>query len=282
MSALLRNTEGFALEAGREMGQVPPETGPLTDARRTQTTTANSGVGYSGVAEYSNPFHAFLEYSTTLLFPVLFVSCLYLSITHLYQLQRYWLAALGIPLGLVFSDLVTGLLHWAADTYGSPETPVLGPSIVKGFRLHHSYARDITTHNLVTTVGTSCIFAVPVLLLCLGLMWLMPYSNWLALIGCWLTLLAGASVAANEFHKWAHQERPSTIARWLQRSRLVLEPSHHERHHTEPFNMHYCITTGWLNPLLNRIKFFRKLEAALRLLGIKTQLDKTRFRCESA
>jgi hypothetical protein len=34
--------------------------------------------------------------------------------------------------------------------------------------------------------------------------------------------------------------------------------------------MHYCITNGWLNPLLNKIKFFRRLEAALHLVGIET------------
>jgi ubiquitin-conjugating enzyme E2 variant len=259
-----------------------PETDPSTETGRAQDSIANSPVGYSGVEEHTTPFHAFLEYSTTLLFPVLFISCLYLSITHLYQLQRYWLAALGIPLGLVFSDLVTGLLHWAADTYGSTDTPILGQSIVKPFRLHHSYPRDITTHNLVTTVGNSCILAVPLLLLCLCLMWLMPHSGWLALIVVSLAVFAGASVATNQFHKWAHQEKSSAFARWLQRARIVLEPSRHGRHHTEPFNMHYCITNGWLNPLLDRIKFFRSLEAALRLLGIKTQLEKTQLRGESA
>jgi hypothetical protein len=57
--------------------------------------------------------------------------------------------------------------------------------------------------------------------------------------------------------------------RLLQRSRLVLGPAHHQLHHTKPFNMHYCITNGWLNPLLNKIKFFRGLEAMLSRLGIE-------------
>jgi len=68
-------------------------------------------------------------------------------------------------------------------------------------------------------------------------------------------------VATNQFHKWAHQENPSAFARWLQRKRLVLEPAHHQRHHTRPFDVNYCITNGWLNPVLNRLKFFRRLEA---------------------
>ena len=78
-----------------------------------------------------------------------------------------------------------------------------------------------------------------------------------------------ATVLTNQFHKWAHQEAPSRFVRLLQRSRLVLDPAHHQVHHTKPFNMHYCITNGWLNPLLNKIKFFRGLEATLRFLGIE-------------
>jgi ubiquitin-conjugating enzyme E2 variant len=57
--------------------------------------------------------------------------------------------------------------------------------------------------------------------------------------------------------------------RWLQSTRLVLRPDHHQIHHTKPFNMHYCITNGWLNPLLNKIGFFRGLEAGLRFVGLE-------------
>ena len=177
--------------------------------------------------------------------------------------------AIAIPLGLVASDFVTGILHWIPDTYGSEHTPVLGPSVVKPFRLHHLYPRDICTHDLVETLGNSCILAVPALSLSLYLIWTMPESQWLAPAVVFLSILAIGTVLTNQFHKWAHQERPSAIVRWLQRARLVLGPAHHELHHTEPFNKHYCITNGWLNPVLNRVGFFRKIEAGLRLFGIE-------------
>jgi ubiquitin-conjugating enzyme E2 variant len=232
--------------------------------------TSESASGYSGVEEHSAPMHAFLEYSTFLIFPVLFGLNLHWAGTHLYVYELAWLIALAIPIGIVGGDFISGVVHWAADTYCSEDTPIVGPSLVKPFRQHHLYPRDICTHNLVETVGNVCILAVPVLALCLYLLWLLPESSWMAFAAICVALMSAATVATNQFHKWAHSENPPAFARPLQRLRLVLEPSHHELHHTAPFESHYCITNGWLNPLLNRIKFFRRLERALAFVGINT------------
>ena len=238
--------------------------------RNNLITKGNPSSGYSGMEENSSPLHSFLEYSTSIIFPVLFALNLHWAGSRLYELELLWLVLLAIPLGLLGGDLVSGIVHWAADTYCSEDTPVVGPSLVKPFRMHHVYPRDICTHGLVATVGNVCILAVPVLCFNLYLMWLMPESGWLAFTVVCVALISLATVATNQFHKWAHQEEPWAFARFLQRTRLVLEPSHHQLHHTEPFNIHYCITNGWLNPLLNKIKFFRRLEATLRFLGIET------------
>ncbi len=233
-------------------------------------TTNDSSSGYSGLEEHSAPLHAFLEYSTVVIFPFLLGLNLHWASTRLYELELFWLIALAIPAGLVGGDFISGVVHWAADTYGSETTPIVGSSLVKPFRRHHTYPRDICTHKLVETVGNVTILAVPVLTGCLYLLWLLPESGWLAFAVVCVSLMAIATVATNQFHKWAHQENPSSFARWLQRTRLVLDPAHHNLHHTEPFDMHYCITNGWLNPLLNRLNFFRRLEATLQFLGIET------------
>ena len=225
--------------------------------------------GYSGIHERSTPFHSFLEHSTFLLFPIVLCLSFYYAVSRLHELDGLWWIALALPLGIIGGDLVSGMVHWFADTYFSEDTPVIGPSLVKPFRLHHQYPRDICTHNLVEVVGNVCILAVPVLGICLYLLWLVPDSSWIAFKVVLIAIVAVTTVATNQFHKWAHEEDPSALARWLQRTRLVLEPTHHKQHHTAPFNMHYCITNGWLNPLLNRIKFFRRLEAFLKLFGIK-------------
>jgi hypothetical protein len=232
--------------------------------------TQRAAAGYSGIQEHSGALHSFLEHTTLLIFPVVFVLNLHWASSRLYELELLWLVALAVPLGILGGDFVSGIVHWAADTYGSEDMPVIGPSLVKPFRLHHVYPRDICTHGLVETTGNVCILAVPVLSVCLYLMWLMPRSGWLAFSVFSFALTAAATVATNQFHKWAHQENPSSFARWLQRRRLVLEPQHHKRHHTQPFDMNYCITNGWLNPLLNKLKFFRRLEAVIGFFGIET------------
>jgi hypothetical protein len=234
------------------------------------SVTRNSSSGYSGIQEHSGPLHSFLEHATLLIFPVVFSLNILWAGSRLYELQLLWLIALAIPLGVLGGDFVSGIVHWAADTYGSEDTPLIGPSLVKPFRLHHVYPRDICTHGLVETTGNVCILAVPVLSGCLYLMWLMPQSGLLAFSVFSFALTAAATIGTNQFHKWAHQESPSALARWLQRKRLVLEPQHHKLHHTQPFNVNYCITNGWLNPLLNKLQFFRRLEATLGFFGIET------------
>ena len=267
MSTLMRNTGSLILNQDAELPVLPKRSSSVAD--HTADKAALLARGYSGVEEHSTPFHAFLEHSTTYLFPLLLIASLYFSLSQLHALELLWLALLAIPLSLVLGDLVSGLVHWAADTYFSEDTPIIGSSLVKPFRQHHLYPRDICTHDLVTTVGNVCILAVPVLAVCISLLWLWEDSSWLAFIILCIALMSLATVLTNQFHKWAHQEAPSRFVRLLQWTRLVLRPDHHQIHHTKPFNMHYCITNGWLNPLLNKINFFRRLEATLRYLGIE-------------
>ena len=160
----------------------------------------------------------------------------YLGLARLYHLDVLWSVLLAIPLGIVAGDFVSGIVHWFADTYFTEDTPIIGRSLVKPFRLHHIYPRDICTHNLVEVAGNVCILAVPMLSICLYLLWLLPESRWLAFKVVFISVVAITTVATNQFHKWAHEEDPSPLARWLQRTRLVLNPSHHQRHHTAPFN----------------------------------------------
>ena len=263
MTTFVGDTGSFALDPATEMPLRP-----MATKVSAVVEDAAPRSGYSGIEERSGPLHAFLEHSMLYSFPIVFGLSLYFSVNRLYELELLWWAILAFPIAHLSGDLVSGFVHWAADTYGSEDTPVVGQSLIKPFRLHHLYPRDICVHNLVTTVGNTCILAVPVLALCLYVLWITEHGLLAFIILC-TTLMAAATVATNLFHKWAHQESNSKGVRLLQRMRLVLDPEHHQLHHSRPFDKHYCITNGWLNPLLNKIGFFRKLEATLRWIGVE-------------
>ncbi len=75
-----------------------------------------------------------------------------------------------------------------------------------------------------------------------------------------LLFLSAGAVATNQFHKWAHTDDPGSVVSALQRYHLILPRDHHRIHHAAPFATHYCITTGWLNPVLRATDAFRRLE----------------------
>jgi len=70
---------------------------------------------------------------------------------------------LALPAGWLACDLLSGLAHWAFDTFGSAATPVIGPSFIRPFRAHHADPEAMTRHDFVETHGASCFAALPLL-----------------------------------------------------------------------------------------------------------------------
>jgi ubiquitin-conjugating enzyme E2 variant len=174
--------------------------------------------------------------------------------------------ALSVLTGYVVADFLSGVVHWAGDTLGNEQTPIFGPNFVRPFRLHHVDPKDITRHDFIETNGNSCIAASPILL---ALVLFMPATT-----GAFFYICVGAASAAlfvfctNEFHKWAHADQPPALALLLQRWHLILSPEHHAIHHAAPQVRAYCITVGWVNPLLDRTRFFRHCEKAVDYLMV--------------
>jgi hypothetical protein len=65
---------------------------------------------------------------------------------------------------------------------------------------------------------------------------------------------------------WAHARQAPAVVCWLQRKGVILSPERHARHHRGGFDRSYCMTSGLLNPLLDRSDFFGNLERAIRSL----------------
>lgn len=176
-----------------------------------------------------------------------------------------WLLPVLAVLGYLAADLISGFVHFLADNFGSSETPVIGPGFISGFREHHVDPKGITTHDFIDTNGNNSLVSLPPMLL----VWLIvPIET--TVIGClfaaFFLLICLAVFLTNQFHKWAHMEDPPYPATWLQRRGLILSKEHHNVHHASPYDTYYCITVGFWNPLLDRTRFFERVERLLRRL----------------
>jgi hypothetical protein len=165
--------------------------------------------------------------------------------------------------GWLLADFLSGLVHWAADTWGRVDMPVLGRRLLHPFRVHHVNPRDILDRGFLDLNGDVAAACLPFLVLTLVL----PLDGAAAQSAA--VLLASAAILAlptNQVHQWAHMARPPRPVRWLQSARLVLTNRGHARHHADPAGGHYCITTGWCNAVLTRTGFYAALERAITAL----------------
>jgi len=173
---------------------------------------------------------------------------------------------LGFICGLLFSDFMSGLVHWGADTWGNLEWPLVGKTFIRSFREHHVAPSAMCNHDLIETNGDNfMLVAYPLYSLCrtdvlrnssdgITPPWFDVFTYCF-----WLSAAVGVALT-NQIHKWSHTFRPPTVVVWLQNSGLILPKDNHLLHHRPAFDGYYCITTGWLNPVLEKIQFWKITE----------------------
>lgn len=190
--------------------------------------------------------------------------------------RAHWLAVAllaAVVVGYFFADFASGVVHWAFDRFGRPETPFIGPRFVLPFRAHHDFPDEIATHGFVEINGNNCL-AATLPLAGVSLLRLDAEHVGELLLAAMITFSAVFALGTNQFHKWAHDPARPAIASWLQRRRLILSPEHHRLHHTPPFESHYCITSGWMNRPLARLRVWSRAERlAERLVGLRVHRD---------
>ncbi|MCY2958869.1 MAG: hypothetical protein NTY35_01795 [Planctomycetota bacterium] len=148
-------------------------------------------------------------------------------------------------------DLVSGLVHWAEDTFGTVTTPVVGPWIVAPNVLHHDDASAFVARSWLASSWDLALAALAVVLLSIAGGWFGPGVAVFALLGA----------NANQIHKWCHApSRAPLLVRIAWGARLLQGPAHHARHHRGEKNTAYCVVTPFVNPALDRVGFWRVLE----------------------
>ena len=212
-------------------------------------------------------FHRTLEISAIGLFAA-FISGIAWKLAQTLDEAVSWLVlAAAVVSGYVAADLVSGLVHWLADRYGSETTPVIGSTFIRPFREHHLYPDAIAKHDFIETNGSNCIVCAPVMAAAFFMLPMTP--SLAATFAHGISLAFGLAIfGTNQFHKWAHTTQPPLAARFLRKYSLILTPEHHDLHHATPFDRNYCITSGWWNPVLERLRFFARLESTLSLFRL--------------
>ena len=178
-----------------------------------------------------------------------------------------WWVPILAAVAMLAADLVSGLVHWTADTWGSESLPVLGRRFLRPFRVHHVNPDDFLRRNFIDTNGDVAMLSIPILLSA----FLIPLDSGAGLLAAvFVVAFSACALPTNQVHQWAHMSEPPSWVSWLQQRGLLLSREQHQLHHAAPYAMNYCITNGWCNRALTAVSFFPTLEWIIsRLTGLK-------------
>lgn len=173
---------------------------------------------------------------------------------------------LEIILAYLFADFLMGIFHWIKDTYFSPFTPIIGRLFIWGSRLHHVKPRQVIEapdfELFIDAAKWTLLWMGPLFYL-IG-----PSTFWIAVF---------LSISINDVvHKYAHMtnsERPKW-ATLLQNLYIIQSHDIHHMHHVDELHeTNYCPITPFVNPIVDGLNIYRKMENIIeKLTGIEPRL----------
>jgi hypothetical protein len=163
--------------------------------------------------------------------------------------------ALAVVSSWFLADAVSGGVHFIADNFGDPNTPVVGSRFIAPFREHHVEPESMLNHGALERNANNALIALPVCV------WV-PFFELEGALGTGLAMcslgLAWWVCITNEIHAWAHCADPPKVVRVLQSAGVFLPPEQHERHHRRARRStggsHYCITSGVCDRILEHLR----------------------------
>ena len=158
----------------------------------------------------------------------------------------------------LITDFISGFIHWFEDTYLTPTgLGWLDKTIIEPNIEHHRHPSHILEGGYWQTNGVSVVLALTV-----GL--------GLSFVGFYWQLVFIVIVASqlNQIHKWAHNPSPPMVVKFCQNLGILQSLKQHGKHHIKPYDKSYCTLTNWLNPILNKINLWRKLELCGNIVGL--------------
>ncbi len=180
------------------------------------------------------------------------------------------LISLQVVLIIGLADFVAGVVHWAEDAYFTETTPLIGQPIIRPNIVHHHFPRFFTRLSWWQSAAELVLVGAAIL----GIAWPLGLLSWQ------LALFVAVSVNANEIHKMAHRTRAENgrfISR-LQDWRILQTSRHHGLHHSDPKNTYYCPVTNFVNPVLEHLDFWTRLESVVEYFTGATHRHDTAVR----
>ena len=168
-------------------------------------------------------------------------------------------------MGYLFADFIMAKYHWFKDSYCSPSTPIIGKFMIQKSRIHHIKPRYILEVSDAKILSESTFWTS---------LWTIPLVFIFRKFRIFFATLFSFISINDVSHKYAHMddlERPlwATI---LQKFRLFQSYEEHHLHHIEPHDSNYAPITPWINPILEKINYWRRLEKLIELsIGIKAR-----------
>lgn len=166
----------------------------------------------------------------------------------------------------LLADFISGVVHWWEDRaiVGTSRFEFIN-SVRADNEIHHLKPGHLLTHsywgNINTTAPASWAIALGLVLIGSPLIFILT------------SLFMGFG---NLIHRFAHTPpgKIPRIIRALQELGLFSSPSHHSGHHfrgrgelvsRNTAEIRYCVMSDWLNPWLDKIKFFNFLNKLLEV-----------------
>lgn len=161
-----------------------------------------------------------------------------------------------IILGFLLADLLTGIVHWWMQRVAKETWPVIGSWAIRANREHHDDPLSFLSKGFVYRNYASAVIAGLV-----GLVW------WLVIgLSVMLVITVITTALSNEIHRFTHEpHKAGPILKVMQEIGILQSPKGHSRHHRPPQNTNYCPITDWLNPILEAVGFWPRLEYLLRV-----------------
>jgi ubiquitin-conjugating enzyme E2 variant len=165
-----------------------------------------------------------------------------------------------IVIAWLLADFIAGFWHWIEDRFLGHQYNIFGFKFDKPNSSHHDDPQGLLELTYWGRNYLSIIVAIPLILISIILNWPL-----------FITLSFLFASQANEIHAFAHNKgklHPFIVM--LQEVGIFQSPKHHSEHHRSPFLIKYCVSTNFVNPVLDYFDFWRRLENLVVKIGIKT------------